>query len=208
MIENFLRSALIIVDVQNDFCPGGALAVQDGDKVVAPANALAEQFAACGDIVVATQDAHPADHKSFASQHEGESIGAVIKLNGLDQVLWPDHCVEGTHGAEFHPQLNTNLITRVFKKGTDTEVDSYSGFYDNGRKLSTGLTDYLRKQGVEEVWVCGLATDYCVKATACDAVVEGFKTTVCASACRAVNLQPADEKRALEEMEAAGCIIV
>jgi len=206
--EAMAKRALILVDIQNDFCPGGALAVKDGDEVVAPANALAEQFTAAGDIVVATQDAHPADHKSFASQHEGATIGQVIKLNGLDQVLWPDHCVEGTHGAEFHPQLKTSLITRVFKKGTDAEVDSYSGFYDNGRVLSTGLTDYLRTQGVEEVWVCGLATDYCIKATACDAVAEGFKTTVYTVACRAVELQPGDGNRALEEMEAAGCFIL
>jgi len=206
--ETVTKRALILVDIQNDFCPGGALAVQDGDKVVTPANALAEQFAAAGDIIVATQDAHPADHKSFASQQADAKVGDVIKLNGLNQVLWPDHCMEGTHGAEFHPQLKTSLITKVFKKGTDAEVDSYSGFYDNKRKLSTGLADYLREQGVGEVWVCGLATDYCVKATACDAVDEGFKTTVYTQACRAVNLQPGDETLALEEMKAAGCIIV
>ena len=202
------KRALILVDIQNDFCPGGALAVKNGDEVVAPANVLAEQFVTRGDIVVATQDAHPKDHKSFASQHEGAEIGQVIKLDGLDQVLWPDHCVEGTHGAEFHPQLDTSLIMKVFKKGTDTEVDSYSGFYDNGHKHDTGLAAYLHEQGIKEVWVCGLATDYCVKATACDAVAEGFETTVYSAACRAVELQPGDEKRAHEEMEAAGCIIV
>jgi len=201
------KRALILVDIQNDFCPGGALAVKNGDEVVAPANVLAEQFADRGDIVVATRDAHPKDHKSFASQHKGAEIGEVIKLDGLDQVLWPDHCIEGTRGAELHPQLKTSLITKVFKKGTDTEVDSYSGFYDNGHKHDTGLAAYLRGQDIKEVWVCGLATDYCVKATACDAVAEGFKTTVYTPACRAVNLQPGDEKQALEDTAAAGCSI-
>ena len=202
------KKALILVDIQNDFCPGGALAVNEGDRVVEPANALAEKFVARGDIVVATQDAHPADHASFASQHEGVCIGDVIELGGLDQVLWPDHCVDGTFGAEFHPQLRCDLLTKVFKKGTDREVDSYSGFYDNGHRHATGLAAFLHEQEVEEVWVCGLATDYCVKATALDAVFEGFGTVVYGTACRAVDMLPGDGDKALAEMAAAGCEIV
>jgi nicotinamidase/pyrazinamidase len=202
------KKALILVDIQNDFCPGGALAVVDGDAVVAPANALAEEFAARGDLVVATQDAHPAGHGSFASQHPGAQPGELVKLAGLDQVLWPDHCVDGTSGADFHPALRHDLIRRVFKKGTDARVDSYSGFFDNDHVQTTGLTTYLREAGVEEVWVCGLATDYCVKATALDACAEGFTTVVYAPACRAVNLSPSDGEQALAAMRNAGCRVV
>ncbi|MCL1846666.1 MAG: bifunctional nicotinamidase/pyrazinamidase [Coriobacteriia bacterium] len=202
------KKALILVDIQNDFCPGGALAVSGGDEVVAPANVLAVEFTAQGDLVVATQDAHPADHGSFASQHEGALPGEVIDLSGLPQVLWPDHCVDGTDGAVFHPGLRADLIVRTFKKGTDNTVDSYSGFYDNGHAHATGLADYLREQYVSEVWICGLATDYCVKATALDAVEEGFTTHVYAPACRAVELQPGDGARAFAEMAAAGCEVL
>jgi nicotinamidase/pyrazinamidase len=202
------KRALILVDIQNDFCPGGALAVGGGDEVVKPANALARKFMADGDIVVATQDAHPANHSSFASQHEGSNVGDVIVSGGLDQVLWPDHCIDGSPGADFHPALRRDLITRVFKKGTDVGVDSYSGFYDNGHAHATGLADFLKGEQVEELWICGLATDYCVKATALDALAEGFKTLVYKPACRAVELSQGDGQRALEEMAAAGCGIV
>ena len=202
------KRALILVDIQNDFCPGGALAVKDGDEVVEPANALAREFAASGDLVLATQDAHPKDHKSFASQHEGTDVGEVIQLGGLDQVLWPDHCIDGTYGAAFHPHIKSELIVKTFKKGTDRDVDSYSGFFDNGHKRATGLAEYLHEKEVEEVWVCGLATDYCVKATALDAVAEGFKTVVYASACRAVEMASGDGKRAFDDMAAAGCLVV
>jgi nicotinamidase/pyrazinamidase len=176
--------------------------------VVAPANALAVDFAACGDLVVATRDAHPADHGSFASQHEGAQVGDIVALGGCDQVVWPDHCVDGTPGARFHPDLRIDLIRRVFKKGTDKGVDSYSGFFDNDHATATGLAACLRDEGVDEVWVCGLATDYCVKATALDALGEGFATTVYAPACRAVNMAPDDGPRALDELEQAGCTII
>ena len=202
------KRALILVDIQNDFCPGGALAVKDGDKVVEPANVLATEFTALSDLVIATQDAHPKDHKSFASQHEGAEVGEVIQLGGLYQILWPDHCIDGTFGAAFHPHLKSELIVKTFKKGTDKDVDSYSGFFDNGHKRATGLGEYLYEQGVEEVWVCGLATDYCVKATALDAVAEGFRTIVYAPACRAVEMRPGDGNRALNDMKAAGCLVV
>ncbi|MDR1184625.1 MAG: bifunctional nicotinamidase/pyrazinamidase [Coriobacteriales bacterium] len=202
------KKALILVDIQNDFCPGGTLAVTDGDGVVTPANMLAEKFAARGDLVIATQDAHPKSHGSFASQYPGTQVGDIVTLAGLDQIAWPDHCVDGTPGADFHPELHRDLICRVFKKGMDAGIDSYSGFFDNDHASATGLAEYLRKNDVEEVWVCGLATDYCVKATALDALGEGFLTTVYAPACRAVNMALGDGDMALDDLEAAGCTVV
>lgn len=181
------------------------MAVQDGDAVVPVANSLAEQFAAVGDLVLATQDAHPADHGSFASQHPDAKVGDIVQLAGIAQVVWPEHCVAGSWGADFHPQLRRELIQKVFKKGMDKGIDSYSGFYDNDHRSTTGLAEYLREQDVTELWVCGLATDYCVKATVLDALAEGFAVKVLASACRAVNLAPDDGQRALAEMAAAGC---
>jgi len=163
-------NALILVDIQNDFLPGGALAVPDGDKIVGVANMLMEDY----DLVVATQDWHPADHGSFASQYPERNAGDVEELNGLPQILWPDHCVQDTAGADLAPGLNLDAIERVFSKGTDVGVDSYSGFFDNARRNSTGLGEYLKDRGVTEVAVCGLATDYCVKLTALDAVDLGF----------------------------------
>jgi nicotinamidase/pyrazinamidase len=196
--------ALIWVDLQNDFLPGGALPVPRGDEVVAAANRLARDF----ELVVATQDWHPAGHGSFASSHEGRRPGELVELHGLTQVLWPDHCVQGTTGAEFAPGLETARITRLFRKGADATVDSYSGLYDNGRRNSTGLGEWLRARGVDEVWVCGLATDYCVKFTALDAAAEGFRTVLVEDACRGVELAPGDCAAAVEAMRAAGVRIV
>ena len=156
--------ALIVVDVQNDFVPGGALAVPEGDRVVPLCNALANSF----DLVVATQDWHPADHGSFAANHPGRKVGEVIDLQGLQQILWPVHCVQNTPGAQFVHGLDTSRFARIFQKGTDPAIDSYSGFFDNGHRRSTGLGDYLRSNNVTDVYVCGLATDYCVKFTALD----------------------------------------
>jgi nicotinamidase/pyrazinamidase len=202
------RRALILVDIQNDFCAGGALAVPDGDAVVSVANRLIAEFAASDDLIVATQDAHPANHGSFASQHSGAQIGDIVRLGDLDQIAWPDHCIEGTTGAELHPDLAQTYILRIFKKGTDPTVDSYSAFFDNGRRVSTGLGEFLKEQSVEEVWLCGLATDYCVKATALDAASIGFAVTIITDACRAVEASPGDGVAALNEMAQAGCMIV
>ncbi len=196
--------ALILVDLQHDFCPGGALPVPEGDAVIPLANALQGRF----DLVVATRDWHPANHASFAASHPGRKAGEVIELDGLAQVLWPVHCVEGTWGAEFHPALDRRRIAQVFRKGTDPRIDSYSGFFDNGRRHSTGLADYLRQRGVSEVFVCGLATDYCVKFTALDAVELGFATRVVLDACRGVDLQPGDVRRAVDEMQSRGVVMV
>lgn len=196
--------ALIWVDLQNDFLPGGALAVPAGDQVIAVANRLARDFSR----VIATQDWHPADHGSFAAQHPGRVPGEIIELHGLPQVLWPVHCVQNTGGAAFAPGLETARIERVFPKGTDRTVDSYSGFFDNGRRVATGLGDYLRERGVEEVTVLGLATDYCVRFTALDAVSLGFRTRLVVEGCRAVELAPGDGARALEAMSAAGVELI
>ncbi|MFK8017090.1 MAG: bifunctional nicotinamidase/pyrazinamidase [Gammaproteobacteria bacterium] len=198
------RSALIIVDMQYDFLPGGALATKGGDQIIPLINQLQPAF----DLVVATQDWHPADHGSFASQHAGKAPGEVIDLNGLEQVLWPDHAVQETRGAELADALDQHRIARVFQKGTDPTVDSYSGFFDNGQRGSTGLSDYLLEQGVTRVAVVGLALDYCVKYTALDARRVGFDTTLIRDASRAVNLKPDDGNLAIAQMRGAGVKIV
>ena len=192
--------ALILVDLQNDFCPGGALAVREGDRVIPVANGLQGSF----DLVVATQDRHPADHGSVAANHEGKQPGDVIELGGLAQILWPVHCVQGTPGAELHPDLDRGRIREVFRKGTDPAVDSYSGFFDNGRRKATGLGDYLRGRGARDVYVCGLATDYCVKFTALDAAQLGFRTFLVEDACRGVDLSAGDVEKAVADMKRAG----
>ncbi len=196
--------ALIVVDLQYDFCPGGALQVARGDETLEVANRVARQF----ELVVATQDWHPPEHGSFAANHPGTEPYQVIDLQGLPQVLWPPHCVQGTRGAALHDALDQARIARVFPKGTDPAIDSYSGFWDNGKRKSTGLGDWLRAQGVTSVYVLGLATDYCVKATAIDAADEGFATFLIEDGCRAVELAPGDGDRAVEAMRAAGVVIV
>ena len=194
---------LIVVDLQNDFLPGGALAVPDGDETVAVANAVMDRFAR----VVATQDWHPREHGSFAANQPGRAPGEVIELGGVAQVLWPVHCVADTRGAALHDDLDRARIAAVFPKGTDPAVDSYSGFWDNGRRKATGLGDWLRARGVTAVHVLGLATDYCVRATAIDAVADGFACTLIADGCRAVELAPGDGARAIAAMQAAGVTI-
>ena len=196
--------ALILVDIQNDFVPGGSLAVDGGHEVVPVANRLQAEF----ELVVATQDWHPRDHGSFAANHEGKQPGDEIDLNGLRQTLWPVHCVQETRGAEFHPDLETGRFARVFRKGMDPGIDSYSGFFDNGRVKATGLHDYLKKRGVDEVHVAGLATDVCVKFTALDAVELGFRTVLHAEGCRGVDLEAGDSERAIAVMREADVEVV
>lgn len=199
-----MKKALVLVDLQNDFIPGGSLAVRDGDAVIPVANAVQKAF----DLTVATQDWHPQDHGSFASNHRGKHPGDMIQLGGLPQVLWPDHCVQGSRGARFHPVLNRSQVAKVFRKGTDPTIDSYSTFFDNAHRKSTGLGDYLREGKVTDVYLLGLATDYCVKYSALDAVSLGFKTHVIIDGCRGVELNAGDTTAAIEEMREAGVEIL
>lgn len=199
-----MKKALILVDIQNDFCPGGALAVPEGDHVVAVANRLVDQF----DLVVATQDWHPENHKSFASNHDGGVIGTLVKLDGLDQILWPDHCVQKSFGSQFVTGLNMTTVANIFQKGTDVEIDSYSGFFDNGRRKATGLGDYLKEKGVDTIYVMGLATDYCIKFTALDGKQLGFDTYLIEDGVRGVGLAPEDIPNAIKEMKDTGIKII
>lgn len=201
-------NALILVDIQNDFLPNGALPVPSGDRVVPVANVLIERFKAADCPVVATQDSHPADHLSFASQHAGRSVGDQIQLDGLDQILWPDHCVVGTPGSAFAPELNIEAIDKVFEKGTDRVIDSYSGFYDNGHRKATGLGEWLKTKHVTAVTIVGLATDYCVRFTVLDALKLGFEVTVVPDGCRGVDLNDGDCNNAIAEMRNEGAQIV
>jgi nicotinamidase/pyrazinamidase len=175
-------NALIVVDVQNDFCPNGNLAVKDGDKIITDINNIMNEY----DFVILTQDWHPETHKSFASQWKEKNVFDVVDLNGIDQVLWPNHCVQYSKGADFHPDLKIDETMAIFQKGLNPEVDSYSGFYDNDKKTSTGLSECLKDLGVEKVDICGIATDYCVKYTAEDAVSEGFETTLLKNLCKGI----------------------
>jgi len=210
--NNPTKRALILVDIQNDFCPGGALAVPNGHEVIDVANQLMGTQTATAvkifDVVVATQDWHPDDHGSFASRHAGRAVGEVVDLNGLPQILWPDHCVQGTRGAELAVGLNTAGIDKIIRKGVDRDVDSYSGFFDNGHRHATGLVEFLRERGVEAVYVMGLATDYCVKATALDAAALGLRTHVILDGCRGVNVHEGDVARAIDDMARAGVVIL
>jgi nicotinamidase/pyrazinamidase len=192
--------ALLLVDLQHDFLPGGALAVADGDAVIPVAQSLAPLYS----LVLATQDWHPADHLSFAANHPGQAVGEVIDLDGLAQVLWPVHCVQGSAGAQLAIELERGALSQVFQKGQDARIDSYSGFFDNGKRKATGLEAYLRERGVTRLAVMGLATDYCVKFTALDAAELGYETTLIVDGCRGVELQPGDVERALAELERAG----
>ncbi len=195
---------LILIDIQNDFMPGGSLAVPGGDEIIPIVNELMPQF----ELVVATQDWHPADHGSFAVNHPGRQLFEQIELDGLPQTLWPVHCVQNTGGALFAPGLETRKIERVFTKGMNPRIDSYSGFFDNGHRASTGMSEWLKARGVTKLRVAGVATDYCVKFTVLDALAEGFEVEVITKACRGVNLQPGDVERAIEQMRSDGAVIV
>ena len=200
MIQMRLDAALLLVDVQHDFLPGGALAVPQGDEILPVIAKLQPMF----NFIVATQDWHPAHHGSFAANHPGTQPGQQIDLEGLSQILWPVHCVQGSSGADFPTTLDQSRWQAVFQKGKSPLVDSYSGFFDNARRGDTGLADYLISKGIARLFVCGLALDYCVKFTALDAQSLGFETYVLTDATRAVNLHPEDGKLALEALRAAG----
>lgn len=193
------RTALIVVDVQNDFCPSGSLAVAGGDEVVPLINELGKRFA----TVVLTQDWHPAGHSSFASSHPGKAPFETAAMPYGTQVLWPDHCVQGSAGAAFHPRLDLTMAQAVIRKGCRREVDSYSGFVEADRTTPTGLGGYLKERGVARVAVVGLATDFCVNWTAQDAARHGFETLVIEEACRAIDLD-GSLARAWAEMMALG----
>lgn len=198
------QSALVLVDLQNDFCEGGALPVSGGSSVIPLANKLQHSF----QLVVATQDWHPANHASFASNHPGHGIGDVVKTDKILQILWPDHCIQDSFGAEFHRDLDLGRVARIFHKGIDSKIDSYSAFFDNEHLRSTGLGEYLRELDVSDVYILGLATDYCVKYSALDAKQLGFNTFVIADACRGVDLAEGDSVKAICEMRAAGIEII
>ncbi len=199
-----MSRALILVDLQNDFLPGGALTVPEGDQVIPVANRVQALF----DVVVASQDWHPADHGSFAASHPGREPGDQIELAELPQILWPIHCVQDSPGARLAPGLETSRIDRIFYKGSDPQIDSYSCFHDNGHRRSTGLAEYLRDRGVDTVFILGLATDYCVKFSVLDAVEEGFVVHLVFDGCRGLDLEPGDVDRALEEMREAGATLI
>jgi len=196
--------ALILVDLQYDFMPGGALAVAHGDDTVPIARKLIPRF----DIVVATQDWHPQNHQSFAANNPGRQVGELSELGGLPQVMWPVHCVQGSRGADLHDSLERPKITAVFRKGIDSGVDSYSGFFDNGHNKATGLADWLHQKKVSRLYVLGLATDYCVKFTVLDGLDLGFEVWLIEDGCRAVDLEPGDGDRAIAEMRSKGATII
>jgi nicotinamidase/pyrazinamidase len=197
-------NALIIVDLQNDFLPGGALPVPHGDEVVPIANELQSRF----DVVVATKDWHPRNHGSFAANHAGKKPGDRIILDGIEQILWPVHCVQNTHGAEFASSFDTSRIAHVFHKGVERNIDSYSTFFDNAHRRHTGLADYLKKRSIKDIYLLGLALDYCVKYSALDARQLGLTTYVIPDGCRGIELESGDIDHALDEMKRAGAIIL
>ncbi len=196
--------ALILIDLQYDFLPNGSLAVADSNEILPIINNLQIKF----EIIIATQDWHPANHKSFATNHKNKKPGDFIELQGLSQVLWPDHCVQGSPGAEISANVNQSNIDYIIYKGTDSEIDSYSAFFDNGRLKKTELDSYLKRNNISTIYVSGLTTDYCVYFTVLDGLSLGYEVFVVEDACRAVNLQPNDGANALKYMEEKGAKIV
>jgi nicotinamidase/pyrazinamidase len=194
--------ALIIVDVQNDFTSNGKLAVPGGESIIPIINSIKNQF----DLVVATQDWHPQNHKSFASNHAGKKVFEKIMLDGMEQVLWPDHCVQNSEGAALRSDLKTENVEAIFRKGMDPNIDSYSGFYDNGKKKSTGLRGYLKERNVKDVYVCGLAGDYCVYFTAVDSIANGFNTFLIDDAVKSIS--ESDYEKAKNVLKIKGATIV
>lgn len=202
-----MKTALLLIDLQNDFCPGGALGVEEGDATIAVANQAIEACLSRNEIIVASQDWHPANHRSFAINSNAQ-VGTLGELEGLQQVWWPIHCVQETLGAELHPQLQQQHIAAVFRKGENPDIDSYSAFFDNGHRAQTALDDWLKKQDVTHLAIMGLATDYCVKFSVLDALHLGYQTQVIIDGCRGVNLQPQDSQQALAQMQHAGAELV
>lgn len=198
------QKALILVDVQKDFCFGGALAVPHADEIVPLANQLQAKF----DLIIATKDWHPKDHMSFAINHANHKVGDMIIVDDLEQILWPAHCVQESPGSTFHPGLKTDKISKIFYKGIDKQIDSYSAFYDNAHKRATGLHTYLQENNVHQVYILGLATDYCVKYSCLDAVSLGFDVYVIIDACRGVELHSGDTKKAIDAMQNAGVHVI
>jgi nicotinamidase/pyrazinamidase len=199
-----MSKALLIVDMQNDFMPGGALGVPLADQLIPIINALIPKFP----LVVASLDWHPADHVSFAENHPGKNRGDIVTVKGKDQVLWPVHCVRATKGAELIDRLRKASIASYFYKGTEKSIDGYSAFFDNAQLKSTGLGDYLRSRGINAIYIAGVSTDYCVLYSTIDAIDLGFSVFVVKDACRAINLHPDDEQNAWTAMAEKGAHIV
>lgn len=195
-------NALILIDIQNDFLPGGSLEVPKGDEIIDNVNSIMDNY----NIVVATKDWHPKNHISFASNHKNKKAGQKIKINNLDQMLWPDHCIKDSKGSEFPEKLDSHKIHKIFYKGVDSNIDSYSGFYDNGKIRSTGLSNFLKKSNINQVDIVGLATDYCVKYSSIDAYSEGFKTKVLCCCVRGISVETT--KTAFKEMRDMGISII
>lgn len=193
---------LVVVDPQNDFMPGGSLAVPEGDQIVPVINKLQDKF----ELIVAAQDWHPNAHASFASAHPGQKEFEVIELDGIEQVMWPDHCVQNTQGAAFHKDLETAKFEAIFRKGTDKKIDSYSAFYDNNHKKSTGLTGYLKEKKATHLYFCGLAAEICVYFSAKDALKEGFKVSIIEDATRALDNEEFEKQKV--ELKELGCEVI
>ena len=193
---------LVLVDIQNDFLKGGSLAVPEGEKIIKPINKIIKQY----DLVIATKDWHPKNHISFASNHPDKKIGDIINVNGVDQVLWPDHCIQNSYGSDFPEQLDISKLAKVVYKGSDANIDSYSGFFDNGHFRSTGLSDYLKSKDVNKIDYVGLATDYCLKYTAIDSVSEGFKTRVLINCIKGIEEKGCE--LALNKMKSKGIELI
>ncbi|WJV55792.1 bifunctional nicotinamidase/pyrazinamidase [Prodigiosinella aquatilis] len=202
-----MNRALLLIDLQNDFCPGGALPITDGDQVISVANQAIEACKAATVAVIASQDWHPANHRSFAI-NSGSVVGEIGELDGLPQVWWPVHCVQEQTGADFHADLNRQAINWVVRKGTQSNIDSYSAFFDNGHRAKTCLDDWLKAHSINRLTVMGLATDYCVNYTVLDALSLGYQTEVLVEGCRGVNLQPQDSHLALQNMAHHGATLI
>ncbi len=194
--------ALLIIDIQNDFLPGGSLEVKEGDLIISKINEIISNY----DLVIATKDWHPENHVSFASNHEGKNVGDLINVNGFNQILWPDHCIQDSHGAKFPKELNCNKIDKIIYKGTDSDVDSYSGFNDNAKDTSTELSNFLKDKRIDKLDCVGLATEYCVKYTALDAIQEGFSARIIVSCTKGLSQNGIED--AIDEMRLKGIVII